>query len=577
MWPPTLCSLEDAPGPIGTSNWLIRPPSLPLTPPQLSSLPGPGLLAGSHPGSISPHDNEQNLQSLIVAHHVTAFVNLLSSERVSFVSYEPRAVEIGLTASRTLTFLACPIVDGGVAEDEEVLTCCRDVAQLLKDQHVVYVHCWGGHGRTGVVISVVLGLVLGLDGPTAIAECSARHNERVVHTGISSPQSPAQFRQVLRILSHVQHATPLASPQPSPSWLNEGDPSALVDRAMLAISTPLTPVPLRTPFEFTILTWNTLATSLCTPAAFPSADPSHLLPSHRRPLLQAELRRVSADVVCLMEVDGDDFDAFFFPLLHALSYDAFWVKKPSADSNDGTAIAYARHRFAMMEYQGRPLVSAEAGEVWNSVCLVAQLAPIIDGHVAIGQRVVVAAVHLKAKVGHEDVRLRQGIAALAMVEDVVERLKKVRGELQLSTVLCGDFNDTPGPTTPVWQFVVAGHTPSAPSAAPAGDGRRPVAAAHPFWFHSLYDRYYAAASRGAGYWTTVKRREVRVQRVIDFLFFSPLSLLPLALLSIPECHSEAGYPAECYPSDHLALAGRFQLLPLPLHHMPVAAIARHKL
>ena len=126
MWPPSLCPLELSPGPIGTSNWLIRPP-IPLSPPQLSSLPGPGLIAGSHPGSVIPHDNEHNLQLLISTHHTTAFVNLLSTERLSFVSYEPRARDIAASSHRQLTFLACPIVDGGVAEDEEVLLCCREV------------------------------------------------------------------------------------------------------------------------------------------------------------------------------------------------------------------------------------------------------------------------------------------------------------------------------------------------------------------------------------------------------------------------------------------------------------------
>ena len=579
MWPPSLCSLDDAPGPIGTSNWLIRPsPSSPSP----SSLPGPGLIAGSHPGSIHPHENELNLQTLITTHHVTAFVNLLSTERLSFVSYEPRASDLASAVHRTLTFLTCPIVDGGVAEDELVLHCCQEVAGLLEQRHVVYVHCWGGHGRTGVVIAIVLGLVYGIDGASAIDAASSRHNQRAVQTGISSPQSPAQVRQVLRILSHVQVGTPLAVPVHL-AWLDAQSETAIVPRRMLSITPPLALGTSRVPYEFSVLTWNTLASSLCNPSAFPSSPPSHLLPSHRRPLFMQEFRRTSADLICLMEVDGSDFDDFFFPFLHSMGYDAFWVKKPAKESMDGTAMAYAKGRLAMMGYEGKPLVSGEEGVVWNSVCAMAQFAPIAEGHVVIHQRLVVAALHLKAKVGHEQVRLRQSVKALQLMEQVVERLKRVKGELQLSTLLVGDFNDTPGHSTPVWQYVVSGQTP-ATAAAPVGKdlgaggvGERGMVASHPFWFHSLYDRCYGQCSGGKEYWTTVKRREERVQRAIDFIFYSPLSLLPLELLSIPDCDSDEGYPAREYPSDHLALVGRFQLLPLALHHMPVAAIARHKL
>ena len=578
MWPPPLCPLDLCPGPIGTSNWLIRPP-VPLSPPQLSSLPGPGLIAGSHPGSVSPHENESNLQALIAAHHVTAFVNLLSTERLSFVSYEPRARDIAAASHRTLTFLACPILDGGVAEDDEVLFCCREVLELLKAQHVVYVHCWGGHGRTGVVASIALGLVYGLDGPSSMAACQARHSQRLVQTGISSPQSPAQCRQVTRILAHVQTGTPLALSQPPPAWLDAASESAVVTRSWLPISAPLAVVPPRPEFVFAVMTWNTLASSLCSPAAFPAAAPAHLTLAHRRSLFLQEFRRVSADLICLVEVDGADWEGFFFPFLHAAGFDAFWVKKPGKDHEDGSCFAYRRGKFAMMDYKGRPLVSDDAKEVWSCVCLVAQLAPILDGHVAIQQRLVVAALHLKAKAGNEGVRLRQAVKALEMVEETVERLKRVRGDLQLSTLLCGDFNDTPEPTTPVHHFVLSGQTPPVTvGVGEAGKGEGVEGrAAHVFWFHSLYDRYYAACSGGGEYWTTVKKREVRVQRVIDFIFFSPTALVPLELLSIPRCHTEEGYPAADYPSDHLALAGRFQLLPLTTHALPIAAVARHKL
>ena len=107
------------------------------------------------------------------------------------------------------------------------------------------------------------------------------------------------------------------------------------------------------------------------------------------------------------------------------------------------------------------------------------------------------------------------------------------------------------------------------AADPSGDASVPspapvVYARHSFRFHSLYNRLYDP-SHGSGHnhpgalYTTVKLRKALVQRCIDFLQYTPESLTPTAMLSIPDANRLPNYlPDTHYPSDHLAIAGRFQ-------------------
>lgn len=101
----------------------------------------------------------------------------------------------------------------------------------------------------------------------------------------------------------------------------------------------------------------------------------------------------------------------------------------------------------------------------------------------------------------------------------------------------------------------------APASAPAPIPPPPVT--HSLWLHSLYNRLYSAleaCNHPGALYTTAKRRGVLVQRCIDYIWFSPLALRPVALLSVPDLHRELPnlMPDLRYPSDHLAIAGRFE-------------------
>ena len=55
-----------------------------------------------------------------------------------------------------LDFLHLPIIDGSVTTDAAISRLADDCcARVLAGQRL-YIHCWGGHGRTGTLVSGVM-------------------------------------------------------------------------------------------------------------------------------------------------------------------------------------------------------------------------------------------------------------------------------------------------------------------------------------------------------------------------------------------------------------------------------------
>lgn len=61
-----------------------------------------------------------------------------------------------------LSFVHCPIVDCDITDDTTVLNLCRQLVDDISKGDVIYLHCWGGHGRTGTVVSIMLHLMYGV-------------------------------------------------------------------------------------------------------------------------------------------------------------------------------------------------------------------------------------------------------------------------------------------------------------------------------------------------------------------------------------------------------------------------------
>lgn len=103
----------------------------------------------------------------------------------------------------SLSFVHCPIVDCGVTDDSKVLRLAEELVAEISRGQVIYIHCWGGHGRTGTVVSIMLHLMYGLSAIEAMRRCQAVHDLRRCPVNVGSPQTQPQRDQVVRILNFL--------------------------------------------------------------------------------------------------------------------------------------------------------------------------------------------------------------------------------------------------------------------------------------------------------------------------------------------------------------------------------------
>lgn len=110
---------------------------------------------------------------------------------------------ISITQTR-LDLLHLPIVDGSITSDTALSRLADDCCQRILDGQKLYVHCWGGHGRTGTLVAVMLGRLYGLSAPEALAYTQATHDARKCPQGVRSPQTSIQVEQVRRLLDNKE-------------------------------------------------------------------------------------------------------------------------------------------------------------------------------------------------------------------------------------------------------------------------------------------------------------------------------------------------------------------------------------
>lgn len=164
------------------------------------------LLAGEYPGAKLAADAEPRLAAFTAA-GITSFVDL-TEESEGLSLYSPL---IGGARCKRL-----PIRDGGCPTPAEMRAILDWIDSEIADGHVVYVHCWGGHGRTGTVIGCWL-VRHGAVPKAALAQIAELRREVPDAAWMPSPETGEQTKLVERWLRRdgeaaLTHAVRVASP-----------------------------------------------------------------------------------------------------------------------------------------------------------------------------------------------------------------------------------------------------------------------------------------------------------------------------------------------------------------------------
>jgi predicted protein tyrosine phosphatase len=150
------------------------------------------LYGGEYPGDRNPDVAKTKLRYLITL-GIRTFVDLTApADRMT--PYEDLLAELETEVSVSLRRISLPIADMGIPDaDETMQKILRSIRESSNHAPAVYVHCWGGIGRTGTVVGCWL-RECGYDPEDALAHVQylyASHMPKVrIHP--ESPQTPAQ-------------------------------------------------------------------------------------------------------------------------------------------------------------------------------------------------------------------------------------------------------------------------------------------------------------------------------------------------------------------------------------------------
>ncbi len=113
-------------------------------------------LAGAYAGQPDPREHKERLSSLFNAGART-FVNLMevnetNNEGKPFVPYDGLLKHIASEANDRVDCERFPIVDRHITTTERMNSILNAIDRSIENNRPVYVHCFGGIGRTGTVV-----------------------------------------------------------------------------------------------------------------------------------------------------------------------------------------------------------------------------------------------------------------------------------------------------------------------------------------------------------------------------------------------------------------------------------------
>jgi len=130
-----------------------------------SNLVTDNLYIGGYPRNKSEIDK-------LIGVGINTFVCLNGSDKVEFYKYEDEL-------PKNITYIHEPIPDMNVTTDKKIISLCRNIVRRIKTKREkIFVHCAGGHGRTGTVVGCVLYLLYKLSLEQILNYLQFTHDQR---------------------------------------------------------------------------------------------------------------------------------------------------------------------------------------------------------------------------------------------------------------------------------------------------------------------------------------------------------------------------------------------------------------
>jgi protein tyrosine phosphatase len=161
-------------------------------------------LAGAYPGSKDDQEAQEKISGLVRC-GIRRIFNLMEKHETNygnerFAPYEDVLGAVSVQLGTTVEVTRYPIRDLNVPSEKEMIQILDRIDLAVSQSQTVYVHCWGGVGRTGTVVGCYLmrhGLAIADDVLERIAEL--RSDEAAAWR--RSPETDGQRRMVQSWLS----------------------------------------------------------------------------------------------------------------------------------------------------------------------------------------------------------------------------------------------------------------------------------------------------------------------------------------------------------------------------------------
>jgi protein-tyrosine phosphatase len=150
-------------------------------------------LAGEYPGARLEDAARRKLRSLLEL-GVDTFFDL--TRKGELEAYDEILLQEAGWYDKNAFYYHLPIVDFGVPSREQMIATLDKIDSALETGRNIYIHCWGGIGRTGTVVGCYL-VRHGLNGQQALDKIAEMRKHIPDSYFRRSPESDAQWEMVL--------------------------------------------------------------------------------------------------------------------------------------------------------------------------------------------------------------------------------------------------------------------------------------------------------------------------------------------------------------------------------------------